>query len=693
MSKETLRNAADEPERFELDAEPPPRSLPMRADLFSLFGPGLAVLVELEEETASRDYGAWLHVGESGRVTVCSGKAEVGQNIRTSLAQAAADELCVPVENVRVVLGDTDLTPFDMGTFGSRTTPYTAPQVRRAAAGARELLIRLAAERWGLPCSELTVQSGKVMHEKTGQGVSYAQLVAGGKITRVVGHATPLRPADRWKIAGASAPKTGGREFVTGKHHFASDLSVGGMLYGKVLRPPKIGALLKSVDLCQARAMAGVTVVHEDGFVGVAAPTVSAAAQALAKVKAEWEVPKGPSGQDLVSLLRPVPTKFKARGSRGSAHRLQATFTVPYIAHVPLEPRAALATWQAGKLTVWTGTQRPFGVREELSIAFNISEDRVRVIVPDTGSGYGGKHTGEAAIEAARLARAAGKPVKVVWTREEEFSYAYLRPAGVIDISAAIRADGPIVEWDFHNYNSGGSAIQSPYDIPNQRCEFHEVASPLRQGSYRALAATANTFARECHMDDLAHEVGMDPLTFRLSNLKDKRLRDVLLTAADRFGWRDRQKTAGHGFGLACGTEKGSYVANCVEIGVEPDGAIKILRIVSAYECGAIVNPLHLENQVEGATVMGIGGALFEAIQFEDGRILNPRLSEYSVPRFGDVPEIEIALLDRKDLPSVGAGETQIIAIAPAIGNAIFDASGIRLRDLPFAPNGVIRKS
>ena len=195
----------------------------------------------------------------------------------------------------------------------------------------------------------------------------------------------------------------------------------------------------------------------------------------------------------------------------------------------------------------------------------------MRVIVPDTGSGYGGKHTGEAAVEAARLAKAAGKPVKLVWTREEEFTWAYFRPAGVIDVKAGAKKDGTLTAWEFHNYNSGGSALATPYDVANRRTEFHSAESPLQQGSYRGLAATANHFARESHMDDLAHAVGMDPLAFRLKNLKDDRLRAVLEAAAKQFGWGKAKPADGHGFGIACGTEKGSYVATCAEVAVDRD--------------------------------------------------------------------------------------------------------------------------
>jgi isoquinoline 1-oxidoreductase len=349
-----------------------------------------------------------------------------------------------------------------------------------------------------------------------------------------------------------------------------------------------------------------------------------------------------------------------------------------------------VAEWQDGKVTVWTGTQCPFRVRGDLMTAFSLPADKVRVITPDTGSGYGGKHTVEAATEAARLAKAAGKPVKVVWTREEEFTWAYFRPAGVIEVNAGVKKDGTLTAWDFHNYNSGASSIRPLYVIPNARATFHGARAPLRQGSYRALAATANTFARECHIDDLAHAVGMDPLEFRLKNLKDQRLRNVLESAAKAFGWGTTKPTNGHGFGIAGGSEKGSYVATCAEVAVDKaDGKVKVVRLVTAFECGAVLNPDHLKNQVEGAVVQGLGGALFEAIQFDNGKILNATFTRYRVPRMSDLPVLETVLLDRKDLASVGAGETPIIAMAPAIGNAVFQASGQRLRSLPMAPKGV----
>jgi isoquinoline 1-oxidoreductase len=510
-------------------------------------------------------------------------------------------------------------------------------------------------------------------------------------------------------VAGATLPKTTGRDAVTGRLRFPSDLSLPGMRIGKVLRAPAMGARLDRVDTTAAAELADVKVVHDGDFVGVTAPSAPEAARALAAIDATWARTPQVSQKDLWAHLRAVrPREAPGRGEFGGAggagegdvaagrkaadHLLTRTYTVAYIAHVPLEPRAAVARWDAeGKLTVWTGTQRPFGVQEELRDAFGLPAEKVRVIVPDFGSAYGGKHTGECAVEAARLARAAGAPVKLVWTREEEFRWAYFRPAGVIDVTAGIRADGTLTAWELDNYNSGAAGIRSLYTVPNQRIAFHASESPFRQGSYRALAATANNFAREMHLDELASLAGIDPLELRLRNLEDARMKAALQAAAGRFGWDRAPASPGRGHGIAGCFEKGGYVASCADVSVDAEGGVRLNRVVTAFDCGAVVNPDNLKNQIVGAAIQGLGGALFEEIDFDDGVIHSDRLSAYRVPRFRDVPPIEVVLIDRKEEPSVGAGETPLTAIAPAIGAAIAAASGARVRSLPMARWGVRR--
>ena len=706
-----------EPERYEFRAAPMHQFELARRDFFKILGAGIAVFaiakdaVAVQEtapghrsfhnEELPKDISAWLHVGEDGSVTGFTGKAEIGQNIRTSLAQTIADELRVPFESVRMVTADTALTPFDMGTFGSRTTPTITPQLRRVASAVRDLLVEAAAKEWKVAPEGLVAANAKVTDPASGRSLKYAELARSKTLAQTLPAEDPITPATQWTIAGKPIPKVDGRAFVTGRHQYTTDMRPAGMLYGKVLRPPSFGATLASCDDSAPKTMPGVVVVRDGDFIGVAAPSAHEAQSALDAIHAQWKEVPQISNKELFTYLKQntaAKSEDRNRRQKGSleeglasgAHRLDATYTVAYIAHAPLEPRAALAQWADGKLTVWTGTQRPFANRDELAAVFHLPESSVRVIVPDTGSAYGGKHTSDAAIEAARLARAAGRPVKVVWTREEEFTWAYFRPAGVIEVKSAIAGDGTLTAWDFHNYHSGSSGIDTPYMVANQRTEYHAVPLILRSGSYRGLAGTANHFARETHMDALARVAQMDPLAFRLKNLSDVRLRAVLVAAAEAFGWPRKKTQPGQGFGLACGNEKGSYVATFAEVAVDKtSGAVRVVRMVEAFECGAIVNPDGLRNQVVGAMIQGLGGALFEAIEFENGRIKNAHFASYRLPRFRDVPEIDAILLDRKDIPSAGAGETPIMAVAPAIDNALFDATGVRLNNLPMVPKGL----
>ena len=681
-----------------------------RRDFLKLFGGGLFVGLaagsawtqesgrSVGDHDLPKDLSAWLHIAADGRVKVFTGKVEVGQNIRTSLAQQVAEELRAPFDSIEMVMGDTALTPYDMGTFGSRTTPTMGPELRTMAAAARQMLLDKAARRCHVKPSTLTVADGKITDPRSGQSLGYGELTHGEKLVKIVSGHESLTPATDWKIAGTLVPKVDARDFVTGKHIYPSDVIRPQMLFGAVLRPEGFNATLVSLDASAAEKIPGVQVVRDGDFTGVVAPDAFTARRAVSAIQAKWNVPAQSSNRELFEVLKKSPQDSDDDGQKhvvGSVTqalaaadlKLEEQYTVQFIAHTPLEPRAAVAEWNGDALTVWTGTQRPFGVRDELTQAFNLPADRVRVIQPDMGSGYGGKHTGEAALEAARLAKAAGKPVKLEWTRREEFTWAYFRPAGLIEIRAGAHRDGTLSAWEYHNYNSGGAGIGMPYDVPNQLIQYHPSDSPLRQGSYRSLAASANNFARESAIDGLARAAGMDPLAFRLKNLSNARLRAVFEAAADRFGWARVKSAPDCGFGIAGGTEKGGYVATCAEVEVDPaTKKLHIRRVVQAWESGAVINPDGLRNQMSGAVVQAIGGALFEQILFANGRILNPILADYRVPRFSDAPHVEIVLVDRKDLPSAGAGETGMIGLAPAVGNAIFAATGTRLRSLPLAP-------
>ena len=570
MSMKTKERDIIAPEQYEMREEPSHIFSMNRRRFFEVLGSGIAVAFTISNSLGNAISGvapedqvaAWIHVGENGLVNVYTGKVEVGQNIRTSLAQIVAEELHVPMDKIEMVMGDTSLTPYDRGTFGSLSTPVMGPKLSKAAASAREILLDMAAASMKVERKKLQLENGVIKDQATGKSVNIGQVAKGQKLLKPVNDNVAVTPVNEWKVAGTTVKKVRGEDFVRGKHKYVSDMKLPDMLYGKVLRAPAYGAKLKSVDVSAAQKMPGVTVVHDGDFVGVAAPDVKTASKAIDAIKADWTSSPQPSRSEIFVYIKSKSDAGRDEDTAGDAAgafakapvKVEGSFNIDYIAHAPLEPRAGVAQWANNKLTVWTGTQRPFAVQEDLAKAFGIPKENIRVIQPDTGSGYGGKHTGEAGIEAARLAQAARKPVKIVWTREEEFTWAYFRPAGVIDVKAGATSDGTLTSWEFHNYNSGGAAIETSYHVPDRKTQFHPMESPLRQGSYRALASTANVFARECIMNDLATEVKMDPLKFRLKNLREERMKAVLEAAATKFGWGRGRSAPNRGVGIACGT-------------------------------------------------------------------------------------------------------------------------------------------
>jgi nicotinate dehydrogenase subunit B len=685
---------------------------------FELLTDGLVTVVAADDgsqDDGTRQAGpgagddAWVHVGADGMVTAFTGKVEAGQGTRTALALLVAEELAVPAGSVRVVMGNTSLSPFDIGTFASRSMPYAAPPLRAAAAASARLLRQAAAQRFGMDAADLTAAGGMLAGPDGAPSVSYGELLAGQRRVERVPASEPVRPAQSWRSAGHPARALVAADVVTGTKRFPSDMSLDGMLHGCVLRPPAFGARLRNSGTRAADELPGVQVVRDGEFTGAVAPDRATALRAIGLIDADWECPPQPAAGDLDAYLRAHPIEGEGwispfRHEQGDAEaalaagpvRIDASYSAAYIAHVPMEPRAAVARWADGRLTVWAGTSTPFRARGEVAAALGVAESDVEIIVPDYGGGFGGKHGGAVAIEAARLARAAGCPVKVQWSRDEEFHQGYLRPAALLDVSCSADESGAISGWSFTNINSGQAGILSPYRIPHQRVAFQPADSPLPQGPYRALASTANHFARESALDELAHRLGADPLVFRLRHLDDERLAAVLRAAALRFGWDDTTERPDPGAdrtgtGIALGMEKGGRVATAAQVRVAPDGTLQVLRLVTAFDCGAVVSPDNLANQVEGAVMMGLGGALFEAVDFAGGRILNASMSGYRVPRLADLPEFEVVLIDRPDQPSAGAGEAPIVAVAPAIANAIFHACGVRLRSMPLAPDGVVR--
>lgn len=675
-------------------------------EYFELLGDGLVVLQPPRKtgDPAKAGWspptgGAWIHLGADGSVRAFTGKVEVGQGTRNALRLVVADELDLPVARIDLTLGDTDLCPWDIGTFGSRSMPDAAPALRAVAASAREVLLERAEALYGLARPTLRFAYGGVLLPGTPVPVPFSELVRGWRELRQAAAGPPADTAPG-HLAGAPFIDGDASDVVLGSRLYVSDLRLPGMLYGAVLHPPRYGAPLVRVDTGKARGLPGVLVVEEPDFVGVVAQTPWQAHAALGALEAEWGEAAAPGESEIEEHLRSHPvtedswdTDQSAVGDpvgalSSSSVTVRATYRTAYLAHVPLEPRAALARWEQGHLTVWVGTQTPFRAAQHVTKALGLPAEEVRVIAPYTGSAFGGKHGGEIALAAALLARAAQRPVLITYTREEEFRYGYFRPMAIIDLEAGAAGDGRLTSWVFHNVNAGAAGLRTPYAVANQKVTNALADSPLPQGAYRALAATANNFARESAMDELAVQLGVDPLAFRLKNLRDERVETVLRRACERAGWSNWKGGEGRGHGLALGREKGGHVATVVEVTVSPEGAVHVDRLVTAFEAGAIVHPDNLTSQVEGASIMALGGALFEAIRFGEGRVLNPDLSGYRVPRFSDVPEVEVVLVDRRDLPSAGGGETPMLAVAPAVANAIANATGHRLRSLPLLADG-----
>jgi isoquinoline 1-oxidoreductase len=641
---------------------------------------------------------ARVHINADGTFTVMTGKVEEGQGARAEITQAAAEELRVTPDKIHLIMSDSALVPDDGMTAGSQTTPSTLPAVRQGTAAARRLLAQLASQQWQVSPDTLEIRNGTITNPATKQTLTYADLAKAKNVAAAFDQtASPdvtATPVAEWKVLGTPVARPNGRDLVTGVHQYPSDIARPNMLYGKVLRPPSYQATLESIDLSEAQAMKDVVVVRDGAFVGCAAPSTFCAAQALDAIAktAKWKTVPQPSSKELFTYLKEHARRGNApadveKALTDASKVVNATYEIAYIQHAPMETRAATAEWTDGELTAWSSSDHAHGAQRTLAGSLGIPADQVHVIVPDIGGGFGGKHTPEAAEEAARLAKAAGKPVAVHWTRAEEFTWAYFRPAAVIECKGGLDSKNALVAWDFVSINPGGAGLQPPYRIPNASARSVNSDSPLRQGSYRCLGATANNFARESFMDELAAAAGVDPLEFRLALLDtNPRIKNVLETAAKQFDWPARKKkvTPELGVGLACGTEKNSVVAACVEVAIDRRrGQITVREVCQAFECGPIMNPANLLSQVQGCIVMGLGGALTEEMQFQDGRIYNASFIRYQVPRFKDVPKIDVHLVNKPDIPAAGAGETPIIAVAPAIANAIFAATGVRIRSMP----------
>jgi len=652
-----------------------------------------------------QDFNAFLRIGEDGRVTGFTGKVELGQGVITSLAQMLADELDVSLDSVDMVMGDTDLCPWDRGTFGSMTTRFFGPPFRAAAAEAKAVLVELAAEQLGVAKDRLKTKDGIVYEEAGREKVTYAELAKGKKILRHLKGAALETPAD-FTIVGKPTLRKDSIEKVTGRAKYAGDIKEPGMLHAKILRPPVHGSKLISVDTAGTREIEGVQVVQDGDLVAALHKYPDVAEKALARIKSQYERPEPYADDKTIfdHLLKVAPqgeTVAEAgnltEGQNTARFVVEEAYLNGYVSHAPMEAHTALARIEGDKATVWASTQTPFGLKDAAASLLGVPSQNVRVTTPFVGGGFGGKSNNQQALEAVRLAKLAGKPVQVGWTRAEEFFYDTFRPAAVVKIKAGVTESGLISFWDYGVYFAGARGSQHFYNIPHHRTVAYGSgwtgvpgSHPFATGPWRAPSNNTNSFARESHIDMLASKAGMDPVEFRLKNLKDERMRRVLEAVAEKFGWSPAKAPSGRGYGVACGIDVGTYVAHMAEVVVDKNtGAVQVKRVVCAQEMGLCINPEGARLQMEGCIMMGLGYALTEEIRFTGGEIHDSNFDTYTIPHFSWLPEIETVILDAKDSPAQGGGEPAVICMGALIANAVFDATGARLRQLPMTPERI----
>jgi nicotinate dehydrogenase subunit B len=691
-----------------------------RREFLKLMGGGIFVfftagspwdIPEAQQRRGGREYpsdfNAYLRIAEDGKVTGYAGKAELGQGVGTSLAQIIAEELDVPLDAVDMLMGDTALCPWDMGTFGSRTIKYFGPPLRQAAAEARAVLIQLASERLQLPPDRLAATDGAVFEKSNPLNrVTYGALAQGKVIERYLEPKPPSKPVGEHTVAGKPAGRKDAAQKVSGKAQYAGDIQIAGLRYARILRPPAHGAKLRTVDFSAAEKTAGTEVIRDGDLVAVLGNSFDEADSALTKIKAEWDIPESALDEEsiydhLVQVAPPgnvIEEKGSLEEGRISASKIfEETYLTPYVAHAPVEPHTAVVKIEDGKATVWASTQRPFGVQNEVAQVLGIPAENVRAITPFVGGGFGGKNRNLQAVEAARLAKLAGSPVQVAWSRAEEFFLDTFQPAAVVKIVSGLDAAGRIVLWDYAVFFGGERTSQPFYDIPHYRIlsrggwtRTAEGAHPFEVGAWRAPGSNTNTFARESHMDIMAAKAGLDPVEFRLGNLKDSRMKRVLETCAERFGWKPAKPPSGRGIGVSCVNYLGTYVTTMAEVAVaKGSGKVQVQRVVCAQDMGEVINPEGARAQMEGCIIMGLGYTLSEELHFRGGIVKDLNFDTYEIPRFSWLPKIETVLVDNPGMAAQGGGEPPIVNMGAVVANAIFDATGARLFRLPMTPDRI----
>jgi nicotinate dehydrogenase subunit B len=685
------------------------------------------------------DVDNWLRIDRNGVVTVHFGKVELGTGIATAVGQIVADELDVPFAHVSVKDADTSDTPDQGYTAGSASLSVGAIPVRQAAAEARLAILDLAAAHFGVAADRLVTADGAVSVRGEARRATYGQLVNGQALHRTIAKATKVKDPDAYRVVGKSVPRVDLAAKVFGSYVYLHNMRLPGMLHGRVIRPAPIGATLASVDESSIAGIPGARVVKRDAFLGVVAPTEWGAIQAMRKLKVTWSGGGLPPVTDLAAAVRAVPAlSEKAIVDTGDLSTLDrnaisATYVWPYQTHGSIGPSCGVADVKNGKATIWSSTQGIFFLRSAIATLLALPNSSVEVKYIEGSGCYGHNGSDDAAADAALLSQAAGAPVRVQWMRDQEHGWDPKGPAMVVTNSAALDADAKrVIAWRSDVWSPSHSArpqgnvgnllagrlTNAPaapvtfvggdrdakvnYQVPNYRVTMHNLKDGvLHSSAMRGLGGTQNTFANESFMDELAVAAKADPLAFRRAHLAgDARALD-LLAAVEKLGaWQSRQPAAqvdrnaatAHGRGLSFvryeNTE--AYVACIADVTVDrKTGNVRVERFAVAHDCGLIVNPDGLRNQIEGNAVQAMSRALKEQVTFNTSGVTSLDWRSYPIVRFREVPEVRIALIDRPHEPILGAGEATTTVIAPAIGNAIYDATGVRLRKVPFTPDRV----
>lgn len=689
-----------------------------RREFIKLVGGGIVVFFSYGDPLALQrrqgrgypeDFNAYLLIGEDGRISCFTGKIEMGQGIHTSLAQMLAEELDVPLNRVDMVMGDTSVCPYDSGTFGSRSTKYFGPPLREAAAEARGVLIQLAAEKLGVPEKNLAVKDGFIYSgDASGKKVSFAELAKGKKIQRYMEKKPPIKHYSKHTIAGKPTDRMDSEKKVAGEAKFAIDVHLPGMLYARILRPPAHGAKLKTMDASAASKIPGIRIIQEGDMAAVLHEHPDVAENALNLIEAEFEpsdsMLDNASIFDHLKRSSPEGNVVTEKGNVEDGKTLASTtlkrsYFNHYVAHAPSETHTAIAQIEGDRATVWASTQSPFRAQREVAEAVGLPLEKVRVITPFVGCGFGGKNQGIQITEAARLAKLSGRPVQVAWTRKEEFFYDTFRPAAVIEIESGLDRSKNIVFWEYHNYFAGDRSSQPFYNIPHYKVlsmggwggrSGGGSVHPFGVGAWRGPGSNTNVFAIESHIDIMAKKAEMNPLEFRMHNLADDRMKRVLTAAAEKFGKSFSESPSGKGYGLACTDYLGTYLATMAEVKVnQTSGKVTVERVVCAQDTGEVINPEGARLQIEGCITMGLGYCLTEEIRFSNGRILDENFDTYEIPRFSWTPEIETVLVDNPEMAPQGCGEPAITSMGAVIANAVHDAIGKRLFTLPMTPSRI----